>query len=41
MATTKDKAMLQDIEENRKVETMLGTKKIKIRRTCKCSSKKV
>lgn len=40
MATTKDKAMLQDIEENRKVETILGTKRIKIRRLVNAVAKK-
>lgn len=40
MATTKDNLLLQDIEQNRKKITMLGTKEIKIRRLVNAVAKK-
>jgi hypothetical protein len=40
MATTKDKMLLQDIEQNRKKVTILGTKEIKIRRLVNAVAKK-
>lgn len=40
MATTKDNLLLQDIEQNRKKVTVLGTKEIKIRRLVNAVAKK-